>query len=176
MPAFLAELLGIPQVSGVVRLEVISPQQVKLWRRLERGKRQIVECPLPALYAVDSPAGQPRYVSEFALMQSMEREIQSLTLSDIGLTPDDVGPQASLIQVTRLSSPKPRPKKVFVPGGNVPASQRISYLFSGGLTKGKESNLLEGTPDYLAQQVIEYLKEEGLLPKELPGSEPGGQK
>jgi len=46
--AFLAELLDIPRVTEVVRLEVLQ-KRVKLWRRLERGRRQIVECPLPVL-------------------------------------------------------------------------------------------------------------------------------
>lgn len=165
VPAFLAELLGIPQVTGVTALEVMSPGRVKLWRRLERGRRQVLECSLPALCAIDSSAGQPRYVSEFALRQTMEREIRSLMLADIGLTQTDVGPQASLTQVVGLSPPKPRPKKIFIPDGSVSAAQRMSYLLSGGLAKGKESNLLEGTADYLTEQVVKYLVEEGILPK-----------
>lgn len=165
VPAFLAELLGIPQVTGVMGLEVMSPERVKLWRRLERGRRQVVECPLPALYAVDSSAGQPRYVSEFALRQTMKRGIRNLTLADIGLTKTDVSPQASLTQVVSLSPPKPRPKKIFIPDGSVSASQRMSYLLSGGLAKTKESNLLEGTADYLTEQIVKYLVDEGILPK-----------
>jgi len=57
--AFLAELLDIPRVTGVVRLEVISQKRVRLWRRLERGRRQVIECPLPALLTIDSLAGRP---------------------------------------------------------------------------------------------------------------------
>ena len=174
VPAFLAESLGIPQVSGVMSLEVISPQRVRLWRRLEKGRRQIVECPLPALYAVDSSAGQPRYVSEFALIRSRQREIQNISLSDIGLAQSDVAPRKSLIQVTGLSHPKPRPKKIFIPGGDVPASQRMSYLLSGGVAKGKESNLLEGDAEYLSRQILEYLKEEGIISEQSTSSETGG--
>lgn len=176
VPAFLAELLGIPQVTGVTGLEIMSQERVRLWRRLEKGRRQIVDCPLPALYAIDLSAGQPRYVSEFALRQSMKREIRNLALADIGLTKADVDPRSSLIRVISLSPPNPRPKKIYIPNGSVSAAQRISYLFSGGLTKEKESNLLEGTPDYLAKQVLKYLVGEGLLPKELADSEPDGQK
>lgn len=165
VPAFLAESLGIPQVTGVMELEIMFPGRVKLWRRLEKGRRQVIECPLPALYAVDSSAGQPQYVSEFSLRQAAKRRIRSLTLADIGLSQADVGPQASLIRVVSLSPPKPRPKKIYIPDGSLSASQRMSYLLSGGLAKGKESSLLEGTADYLAEQIIKYLIDEGILPK-----------
>ncbi len=165
VPAFLAELLGIPQVTAVVGLETISQGRIKLWRRLERGRRQVLECPLPALCAIDSSAGQPRYVSEFTLGQAMERSIRNLILADIGLAQTDVGPQASLVRIVGLSPPKPRTKKIYIPDGSMSASQRMSYLLSSGLAKGKESNLLEGTADYLSKQVIEYLVEEGILPK-----------
>jgi len=174
VPAFLAQLLGIPQVTGVMGLEIMSQGRVRLWRRLERGRRQVIECPLPALCAVDSSAGQPRYVSEFALKQTVERGILTLMLADIGLTQTDVGPQSSLIRVVSLSPPKPRPKKIYIPDGSMSASQRMSYLLSSGLAKGKESNLLEGTADYLAKQVIEYLVKEGILPKQLAPLEPDG--
>lgn len=174
VPAFLAQLLGIPQVTGVMGLEIMSQGRVRLWRRLERGRRQVIECPLPALCAVDCSAGQPRYVSEFALKQTVERGIRTLMLADIGLTQTDVGPQSSLIRVVSLSPPKPRPKKIYIPDGSMSASQRMSYLLSSGLAKGKESNLLEGTADYLAKQVIEYLVKEGILPKQLAPLEPDG--
>jgi len=41
----------------------------------------------------------------------------------------------------------------------------MSYLLSGGLAKGKESSLLEGTADYITEQIIKYLIDEGILPK-----------
>ncbi len=174
VPAYLGKLVDVPQVTGVIQLEIISQERVRLWRRLERGKRQIVECPLPALFTIDPLAGQPRYVSEFALRQSVERGIRNLMLTDIGLTQTHVGSQASLIRVVSLSSPRPRPKKIYIPDGSMSASQRMSYLLSSGLAKGKESNLLEGRADYLAKQVIEYLVEEGMLPKQLAALEPDG--
>lgn len=166
VPAFLAELLAIHQITGVMRLDITSSQQAKIWRRLEKGRRQIVECPLPALFAMDASAGQPRYVSEFALQQAAERNIRKVTLADIGLSQTDVDPQASLTRVVRLSPPKPRPKKIFIPDSGMSATQRIGYLMSGGLSKGKQSNLLEGATDYLAKQVIDYLVQEGILPKQ----------
>jgi len=45
------------------------------------------------------------------------------------------------------------------------ASQRMSYLLSGGIAGRKQSNLLEGTVDYLASQIVEYLTKEGIEPR-----------
>lgn len=163
--AFLAELLGIPRVTGVVRLEVISQKRVRLWRRLERGRRQVIECPLPALLTIDSLAGRPQYVSEFNLRQAAERQIRQLTLANMGLSQSDIGSQAFLVRVASLSSPKPRVKKTYVPDSSMSASQRMSYLLSGGIAGRKQSNLLEGTADYLASQIVEYLTKEGIEPR-----------
>lgn len=163
--AFLAELLGIPRVTGVVRLEVILQERVRLWRRLERGRRQVIECPLPALLTIDSLAGRSQYVSEFNLRQAAERQIRQLTSANMGLSQSDVGPQAFLVRVVSLSSPKPRVKKTYIPDGSMSASQRMSYLLSGGIAGRKQSNLLEGTADYLASQIVEYLTKEGIKPK-----------
>lgn len=161
--AFLAELLNIPRVTGVVRLEV-SQNGIKLWRRLERGRRQVLECHLPALFTIDSLVGYPRYASEFSLMQAAERKIRCLTLTDMGLDQADVGSQACLVRVVSLSSPKPRVKKLYIPDGSMSASQRMSYLLSGGVG-AKPSNLLEGAADYLASQIVEYLTKEGIKPR-----------
>lgn len=163
--AFLAETLDIPRVTGVVKLEAISQKQVKLCRRLERGRRQVIECPLPALLTIDSLAGRPQYVSEFNLRQAAERQIRQLTSANMGLSQSDVGPQAFLVRVVSLSSPKPRVKKTYIPDGSMSASQRMSYLLSGGIAGRKQSNLLEGTADYLASQIVEYLTKEGIKPK-----------
>lgn len=163
--AFLAEMLAIPRVTGVVGLEVMSQKRFRLWRRLEGGRRQVIECPLPALLAIDPLAGHPRYASEFNLMQAAGTEIQQLTLANICLSQTDISPQASLVRVASLSTPKPRVKKIYTPDSSMSASQRIGYLLSGGTTGRKQSNLLEGTADYLASQIAEYLTREGIKPK-----------
>lgn len=162
--AFLAELLDIPRVTGIVRLET-SQKRVRLWRRLERGRRQVIDCPLPALLTIDSLAGHPRYASEFNLMQAAGRQIRQLTLADMDLSQTDIGPQASLVRVVNLSSPKPRVKKIYTPDSSMSASQRMGYLLSGGTAGRKQSSLLEGTADYLASQIVEYLTKEGMKPK-----------
>jgi len=166
VPVFLAEMLCLPRVTGVMKMELLAPDRFKLWRRLEKGKRQIVECSLPAVLAVDTSAGQPRYVSEFSLKKAKKKPIQTLGLADIGLASAEISPEASPVKVASLAPPKPRPKKIFTPGSKVSVSQRMSFLLSSVAPAKKESNLLEGATDYLAQQIIEYLTQEGILPKQ----------
>lgn len=166
VPVYLAEILGLPRITSVMKLETMSSGNLKLWRKLERGKRQIVECSLPALFAMDASAGQPRYASEFAIRAAGKKEIRILTMAELGLNPAELSPEAAPIKVVSLAPPKPRPKKIFTPGVKVSVSQRMSFLLSSTSAAKKESNLLEGTPDYLAQQVIDYLTQEGLLPRQ----------
>ncbi len=165
VPVFLADLLDIPHITAAIKLERTTPSSFRLWRRLEKGKRQIVECPLPALFAIDKTAGQPRYVSEFSLQRAREERIEERTLGDLGLTLADGGAEASLVRTVRLSSPKPRTKKIYIPDGTMSAAQRMSHLLSGGGSAAKQSNLLEGSAEYLASQVVEYLTKEGIKPR-----------
>jgi electron transfer flavoprotein beta subunit len=161
--AFLAELLCIPRVTEVVKLKFVSKDRVRLWRRLEKGRRQVLECSLPALFTIDPLAGYPRYVSEFNLMGAEKMQIQRFTLADIGLAQTDPDPQAATVQVVGLSPAKPRTKKIFIPDSRMSTAQRMNSFLSGrGNSETKQSNLLVGTADYLSSQIIEYLTKEGI--------------
>jgi electron transfer flavoprotein beta subunit len=166
VPVYMAEYLGFQHVNGIIKLEASSAGVFKLWRKLERGKRQIVECNLPAVFAIYASAGQPRYASEFAIRAAVKKQIKVMTSADLGLDPKDFEPESSTVKLVNLAPPKPRPKKIFTPGAKVSVSQRMSFLLSSAAPAKKESNLLEGTPEYLAQQVVDYLTQEGILPKQ----------
>ena len=166
VPTALAQFLNIPAVTRVIRIESVSHQNVRVWRRLEKGERQIIECALPALLSIDPLADEPQYVPIFALMQAADRKIQELTPDDVNLHQNDIGQEGSLVQVVSLTPPKPRSKPVSVPDGSSSLSQRLSSLFSGGPGDREKKELLQGEPEYLASRVMQYLIKEGILPEQ----------
>jgi electron transfer flavoprotein beta subunit len=161
----LASLLDIPLVTRVITLEQVTERVVRVLRRLERGKRQLVECDLPALLSMDPLAGEPRYAPLFALQEAAEKDIRTLSLRDVGLSQNSIGREGSLVRVEKLMPPRPRSKPVTVPDSGSSLSQRLSGLFSGGIPSGKQKELLKGAPEYLVDRIVAYLKKEDLLPE-----------
>jgi electron transfer flavoprotein beta subunit len=88
MPAILAELLGVPMVTFVK--EFIETDGKLTVKRQTADGYHIVECPLPALVTVTAGVNEPRYASFKGVMAAKKKPVDELSLSDVGLTADDV--------------------------------------------------------------------------------------
>ncbi len=159
VPPTIAELLEIPQVTGVIRLDLdIETMVATAWRRLERGKREVVECSLPALIAVESCINEPRYVSLHAMQRMSDRNVQRVDLLSLG------GPGQPLTQTVKVSPPRPRPKRVSTPDASLSADERMALLFGGGQSQPKKSGgYLEGPVETVVSEIMSFLQKEGLL-------------
>lgn len=157
-----AELLGLPQATAVCRLE-FSPELKRaiVHRRLGRGRREIVECELPALISVANGFCKPRYTSLMALRRARQGDLRRVALEDLGSGPDGLGLGAPLAQIVAYSPPRPRPKPIFVPSGALPAYERIRLLLAGA--PDKHGSWLEGEPDEVAEQIVRFLTVHGIL-------------
>lgn len=69
----IAELLGIPSVTMVGKIEVNERQAVV--ERVVSDGREIIGTPLPALLTVSSEIGEPRYPSLRRIMEASKKEI-----------------------------------------------------------------------------------------------------
>jgi len=159
----LAEYLGIPAVTRVVKTELCGPALLRVQRRLEKGDREILECSLPAVLAVDHLIPEPRYVSVNALMISDRQAIPAWELADLGLKPAELEART---QLQALEPPKPRAKKIQAPDASMSADQKISMLLSGGIAQDKKkggSDIIKGKPDQVAEEIIKFFKEKGLI-------------
>ncbi len=160
-----AELLEWPQVTAVCRLEPSHDlERAIVCRRLERGRREIVECKLPALFTVADGLNEPRYTSLIALKRARQKVLQRLTLENLGFGPDGLELGAPLTQMVACSSPRPRTKPTFVPGGDLPAHERIRLLLAGAADK--QGSWLEGEPDEVAGQIERFLEVHGIIAKQ----------
>lgn len=160
----IAELLGLPQVCHITKLE-LSPQgrTATVQRKLERGERELVECPLPALFTVDPSLNEPRYPSLPCYMEALTTDVPHIDLHDLGMLPW-LGEKGAA-KVLQLSPPRPRPKKVFTPDGKLPAYQRIEAILRGMVSERK-GVVIEGSPEELAEKMIEFLVQRGMISPE----------
>lgn len=161
----LAEELGLPQVTGVMRLEARAQDGqtamvLRLTRKLERGYRELVEAQLPLLIAVTGDLNEARYPSLPAHMAALAAKIpviDPLTLdSELG---QDETEETTILE---MHTPRPRPRRITAPDSHHSAFERIGEIISGGAT-GRQTKLVEGSPEELAKALVEFLQERGFL-------------
>ncbi len=128
----MAEMLGIPHVSIVNRIEV-QERKIKAHRELEGGLEEVVEVDLPALLTIQTGINEPRYVSIMGIRKVAKKEIKVLGTSDLNLKPEEVGLAGSDIQL----------EKVFLP------------------PVGEGAEMLEGKPEEIARKMFDILKDKG---------------
>jgi electron transfer flavoprotein beta subunit len=161
----LAEQLQLPQITGVISLEAQSPDgkvvtNLRITRKLERGYREILEAQLPLLITVTSELNEPRYPSLPAHMAALEAKIpviDPLSL-DNTLGQDETGETTIL----EMHTPRPRPKRIVSPDSHHSAFERIGEIIAGGAT-GRQTKLVEGSPEELARTLVEFLKGKGFI-------------
>jgi len=119
----LAELLGIPQVTYVRKLE-IEDGKMKAERVLE-DYFEVVQVKLPALVTVTKEINQPRYPSLKGLLNARKMDIPVLTNKDLNLPEDKIGLDGSPTRVVRVFTPEPPPKGEIIEGNLEEKVQRI---------------------------------------------------
>jgi electron transfer flavoprotein beta subunit len=106
VPAMLAELLGVPQLTQARKVTVDGPT-VTIERVTETGYEK-VEGSTPAVISVVEKINDPRYPSFKGIMAAKSKPIEVKSLADIGLDASDVGLANSWSQVDSFESAPPR--------------------------------------------------------------------
>jgi len=104
IPAILAELLGLPQVTYVRELTV-DGSTIKATRETEDGLTHL-EASLPAIVSVGEKINEPRYPSFKGIMAAKKKPVETFTIADLGVDAGEVGLGNAWSAVTE-SSPKP---------------------------------------------------------------------
>ena len=94
VPLGLAELLGVPVVSPVIAIEQHGGG-VLVHRMVEDGY-QVLDVPLPAVVAVSSEIGEPRYPPLRGIMAAGRAQIPVWTAADLGLDAASLGRRSTL--------------------------------------------------------------------------------
>jgi electron transfer flavoprotein beta subunit len=115
--AAVAELLGIPHVSMVVKAELLDGK-IRCHRVVEGGT-VVVEAPLPALFTTQRGLNDPRYASLPGIMKAKKKPLDVKTLADLGIDPATVGAAGRKVVVKALRLP-PQRKAVKMITGETP--------------------------------------------------------
>lgn len=93
----LAELLDIPQVTTITKLE-IDGDKVTVERDVE-GDVEIIETKLPLLVTAQQGLNEPRYPSLPGIMKAKKKPLERLTAADLGINPADVEAKTETLEV-----------------------------------------------------------------------------
>ena len=106
--AAVAEFLGIPQISIGVKVEVAEDgKSVKVHRPIE-GQTLVIESSLPALITAQKGLNEPRYASLPGIMKAKKKPLETKSIAELGLSPDEVGVQAAKVKITAMELPAER--------------------------------------------------------------------
>jgi electron transfer flavoprotein beta subunit len=161
-PAMAAIKLGMPTVTAAVSL-TMAGNSLEVMRKSDRGARQKVSAPIPCAVFFSSDK-EPRYPSHDAVMNSLEAEVETWNLSDLGLPLSEVNYRSAALLASEYSFPRLNPLRSTTPDPKLPAFHRILSLLSGGV-KAREGKLtVAANPDEAVEALIKIFQAEGLLP------------
>jgi electron transfer flavoprotein beta subunit len=125
VPSVVAERLGLPQVSVVVKLE-IQDGKIQAEREIE-GAKEIIEASLPAVVTAQKGLNTPRYASLKGIMAAKKKQIEIRTLQSLDLSAEDLQPRLSIEEVTLPPSRPPGRILTGDPSETVPALVKILH-------------------------------------------------
>lgn len=160
---YVAEILGIPHVPRIAKIQEWNDRAIVVHRRIERGDREIIECALPALLTVEKGMNRPRLPAFQAISRARTQAIDKIGLKDLETPEARLGRSMNLTETIRLSGPKPRRGSAIQVGATHTAANRRSLMMKGGEQKASgNSRLLEGVTDQALDELERLLKEHGI--------------
>lgn len=101
----LAEMLGIPFVAYVSKIEEIANGHMRVQRMIEEG-HEVIETPLPAVITVVKEINAPRLPSLRGITRSKSASIPVWTVQDLDIDRDMVGLSGSATRVIKIFFPQ----------------------------------------------------------------------
>ena len=130
----LAEMLAVPFVAYVSKVEEIENGLIRVQRMVEDG-HEVIEAPLPAVITVVKEINVPRLPSLRGLARAKSLEIPTWTASELGVDENRIGQRGSATRVI----------KVFFP-------QRVH-----------QGEIFKGDPESQVESLIERLRETKII-------------
>jgi electron transfer flavoprotein beta subunit len=152
--ALMAHRLDMPFLSAVLDLTIRDNGTVETRRAADRGVREVIECPLPAVLTVDLGSHEPRLPIYEDKKRTRSMEIKRLSY------PNEIPTNKTMSN--RVFPPRPRPKKTPAPDSKSEAFYRVEQLLAGSSIQ-KKGIILDGNPESQVQGIISYLEEHGFI-------------
>ena len=113
--AMVAELLNIPHVSWITKLEVLDENRVKVESEVEGGKG-IFEVTLPALFTAQKGLNEPRVPLITGVMKAMKTEIPVVDPFTLDIPKETLVKDTSNVTIISYESPAKRPPVKIIEG------------------------------------------------------------
>lgn len=120
-----AELLGLPHVNSVIKLEFSDDRKVAKCTREVDGDRDLAETSLPAIITAQQGLNEPRYPSLKGIMGAKKKPIKDMKAADLGIDPAALAPK---LETVKLDPPPARPPGKLIPGDAVTATKELVRL------------------------------------------------
>ena len=102
-----AEMLGIPHISCVKKIEVVDDHSIKVQRMMEDGY-DLIESSFPVLFTVVKEINIPRVPSLKGKMAAKKAVIKTFNVDSIGVDTKRIGLSGSPTQVVKIFNPPQR--------------------------------------------------------------------
>lgn len=120
-----AELLDLPHVNAVIKLELSEDKKSARCTREVDGDRDLMQTSLPAVITAQQGLNEPRYPSLKGIMGAKKKPITDWKAADLGLDP---GTLIVKIELVTIEPPPARPPGKIIPGDAVAASKELARL------------------------------------------------
>ena len=161
--AFVAHHLKVPFVSCIREISLSDDNSwAKVQRSAGRGVREVVRCPLPAVFSVEGYGNVLPFPAFPKKKQSRTAPIYRIIYEK-----DEVFPKTVRV---RVFPPRPRSKQASVPNSQLDGFDRIQQLLTGSKVE-KKGEILTGSPESQAEEIISFLQERGFLKSKKPCKE-----
>ena len=158
--AAIAQYLGLPLVTAVTRIDIFADTNTAVvHRRVKGGDREIVESPLPALFAVETILSKPLYPPLRTILAGLNRHVTRLDAQSLGIDMTTIHPAMALV---RVSQPKPRLKKTATIDSSLSPHERMKLIAAGGAQQ-KSSKLVEKIARAAAEDIVKFLIDKGII-------------
>ena len=130
VPAQLAELLQLPQVTFASSLELTHDDGGRqlIARRESDNVAETVRSTLPAVVSVTDQINEPRYPNFKGIMAAKKKPITTLTLADIGLDASEVGFSGAWTRVEQAQQRPPRSQGVIITDEGDAGRRLVDFL------------------------------------------------
>jgi electron transfer flavoprotein beta subunit len=103
----LAEFLGLPQVTNIIRFSDVTEQNITLYRKGDHAT-EVLEMELPGVVTVNDSLNEPRLASMRGIMMAKKKPLEEIELDAIGVSADMSGAQGSMTEILQFDKPESR--------------------------------------------------------------------
>lgn len=159
--ALAAAELGMCYCPAVVALDA-GDETFMVVKKADCGGREKLSLVMPCVLLFEEGFHVPRYVGLDAILASLEAPVELWELPELGLPSGNVGDKAAVLRVVSYGFPRPSPMRVPIPAADLPASERIMALLSGGI-RLREGKMHVGNAEETVEGLLAIFRRKGLV-------------